>query len=253
MPSTLWARRFARGAAVLLLIGSVAACGSSWWPFQPSTPTTAPTPTPSPTPTPTPISTLDAFKARVISGDFQAQGTVAGTVNARLIIGSSSGPVTGTFKVKAGDSDASINAVILGSTITYDSIVVGGSSYSRTNGGQWSQSPASGKTLQGFVSSGIVIVDAGPEPMFGRQLHHLTVADMAGVDPSAFGISAGSSMQNLTLQSLSFWAETDGTPAGVSLQATFDQQILGTPTHETVTLDIQIEALSGVTITAPAT
>ena len=60
-------------------------------------------------------------------------------------------------------------------------------------------------------------------------------------------------MQNLTLESLSFWASADGTPAGVSIQASFDQTILGTPTHETVTLDIRIDALSGVTITAPTT
>jgi hypothetical protein len=256
MPSIFLARRLAAGAAAVLLIGSVAACGSSWWPFSSAptaVPTATPTPTPSPTPTPTPISTLDAFKSAVISGDFQAQGSVDGTVVANLIIGSSSGPVTGTFKVKIGDSDASISAVVLGNTITYDSIVVGGTSYSRTNGGGWSTSPASGATFQGFVSSGVVIVDVGPETKFGRTLHHLTVANVAGVDPSAFGISAGSSMQNLALQSLSFWAEADGTPAGVSLQASFDQKILGTPTHETVTLDIQIEALSGVTIEAPTT
>ena len=199
------------------------------------------------------MSALDAFKFIVASPSFQAQGSVDGTVDARLIIGSRSGPVTGTFKVKAGDSDASISAVILGSTINYDSIVVGGTSYSRTNGGGWSKSTASGQTLQSFVSSGILIVDVGLESKFGSLLHHLTVPNVAGVDPSAFGISAGSSMQNLTLESLSFWAAADGTPAGVSIQASFDQTILGTPTHETVTLDIRIDALSGVTITAPTT
>ena len=199
------------------------------------------------------MSALDAFKFIVASPDFQAQGTVDGTVVARLIIGSRSGPVTGAFKVKAGDSDASISAVILGSTINYDSIVVGDTSYSRTNGGGWSKSAASGRTLQSFVSSGILIVDAGLESKFGSLLHHLMVPNVAGVDPSAFGISAGSSMQNLTLESLSFWAAGDGSPAGVSIQASFDQTILGTPTHETVTLDIRIDALSGVTITAPTT
>jgi hypothetical protein len=50
---------------------------------------------------------------------------------------------------------------------------------------------------------------------------------------------------------MSFWAEADGTPAGLSIAATLDQKILGTPSHETVTLDIGIDTLSGVTITAP--
>jgi hypothetical protein len=257
MSSIIWARRFAAGAAVLMLIGSVAACGG--WPFDgpgatptgTAAPSAIPTPTPSPTPTPTPISTLDAFKAAVMSGDFQAQGSVDGTVVARVFIGSTSGPITGTFKVRAGDSDASISSTILGSTITYDSIVVGGSAYSRTNGGGWSTSAAAGETLQGFVGSGIVITDEGGEPKWGRWLDHLTVADIAGVNPSAFGITAGPSMSNLTLESLSFWAVTDGTPAGVSIKASFDQKVFGATTHETVTLDIQIESLSGVTITAP--
>jgi hypothetical protein len=198
------------------------------------------------------MSTLDSFKAMVTSSDFQAQGSVTGTVAASLFIGSSSGPVTGTFKVKGGDSEASISSKILGTTITYDSIVVGDWSYSRTNGGQWARSPSSGKTLQGFVSSGIFLTDEGVQTKFGRQLHHLTVANISGVDPSAFGITAGADQENLKLESLSFWAADDGTPAGLSLQASFDQKIFGTRSHEIVTLDISIDALSGVTITAPA-
>jgi hypothetical protein len=198
------------------------------------------------------MSTLDSFKAQVTSGDFQAQGSVAGSVTVTLIVGSSSGPITGSFKVKGGDSAESITSKILGIATTYDDIVVGGWAYSRTNGGGWTKAAASGKTLQGFVSSGIVLVDEGLETRFGRLLHQITVANMAGVDPSAFGISAGAGQENLTLKSLSFWAEDDGTPAGLSIQASLDQKVLGTPSHETVTLDIGIDTLSGVTITAPA-
>jgi hypothetical protein len=197
------------------------------------------------------MSALDSFEAMIASSDFQAQGTAAGSITVNTIFGPNTGPATGTFKVKGGDSDASISSVILGSTITYDSVVVGDTAYSRTNGGGWNQSPASGKTLQGFVGSGVVLVDVGVETKFGRLLHHLTVANMAGVNPSAFGLGAGPGMENLAIESLSFWAADDGTPAGVSLQASFDQKFLGTPTHETVALDIGIDALSGVTITAP--
>jgi hypothetical protein len=197
------------------------------------------------------MSALDAFKAQIASGYFQAQGAATGSITVKTILGPSTGPITGTFKVNGGDSDASISSVILGSTITYDSIVVGGTAYSRSNGGGWSQTAASGKTLQGFVGSGVVLVDVGFETKFGRLLHHLVVANMTGVDPSAFGIGAGPGMENLSIDSLSFWAENDGTPAGLTLQASFDQKFLGTPTHETLTLDIDIDALSGVTITAP--
>lgn len=197
------------------------------------------------------MSALDSFRARVTSSDFQARGSVDGTIAATFVIGSSKSPVTGTFQVKGGDSQASISSKILGTAVTYDSIVVGDWSYSRTNGGQWTRSPASGKTLQGFVSSGLFLIDEGVETRFGSQLHHLSVEAVSGVDPSAFGITAGPDQENLTLQSLSFWVADDGTPAGLSIRASFDQKIFGTRSHETVTLDISIDALSGVTITAP--
>jgi hypothetical protein len=197
------------------------------------------------------MSTLDSFKARIASSDFQAQGSVVGSIKVALIVGSTSGPVTGTFKVKGGDSAESITAKVLGTTTTYDNIVVGAWAYSRTNGGGWAKAPASGKTLQAFVGGGIVLTDEGVEAKFGRQLHHLTVANVTGVDPAAFGITAGPSQQNLAITSLSFWAEADGTPAGLSVEASLDQKISITMAHETVTLDISIDSLSGVTITAP--
>jgi hypothetical protein len=197
------------------------------------------------------MSALDSFRARVTSSDFQARGSVDGTIAATFVIGSSKSPVTGTFQVKGGDSQASISFKILGTAVTYDSIVVGDWSYSRTNGGQWTRSPASGKTFQGFVSSGLFLIDEGVETRFGSQLHHLSVAAVSGVDPSAFGITAGPDQENLTLESLSFWVADDGAPAGLSIQASFDQKIFGTRSHEVVTLDISIDALSGVTITAP--
>lgn len=253
MPSVSSSRRLALGSAIAMLVASVAACGAPGpTPASTATHIPSPAPRPTPTPTPTPMSALDSFRAKVTSPDFQAQGSVTGTVNVSLIVGSSSGPVTGTFKVKGGDSDDSISSKILGNTITYDSIVVGGTAYSRSNGGGWSQSTASGRTLQDIVR-GIVLTDEGLQGKFGRLLHHLTVADVAGIDVAAFGISAGPDQSNLTLESLSFWAGPDGTPAGLSLRASLDQKVSITTAHETVTLDISIDTLAGVTIAAPTT
>jgi len=199
------------------------------------------------------MSTLDGFRARLTRSDFQAQGPITGSIQAKVLFGSSSGTVTGTFKVKGADSAVSITSKILGISISYDNIVVGGVSYSRSNGGGWSKGQASGKTIQSLMSSGIVLTDVGVQTKFGKQLHHLVVANVAGVDLSTFGITAGPDQSNLTLNALSFWAQADGTPAGVSIEASLDQKILGTQSHETVTLDISINSLSGVTITAPKT
>jgi hypothetical protein len=254
MTSTLSIGRLVRGIAVILLAGSVAACALPLPPFLAPIATASPTPTETPTPTPTaiptPMSTLDSFKAKVTDHGFQAQGSVTGSVKVSLVLGSTSGPITGTFKVRGLDSAESITFKILGTTTTYDSIVVGYWAYERTNDGQWIRSRSSDTTLQGFVGD-VTLTDEGAEPKFGRQLHHLTVADVAGVNPSAFGISAGAGQENLTLSSLSFWADDDGTPAGLSLAASLDQKILGTQSHETVTLDISIDTLSDVQITAP--
>jgi hypothetical protein len=233
--------RSLRGAAAALLLTSVAACVPGW----------LPAPTPTPTPTPTPMSTLDAFKARVTSAGFQAQGSITGSVKVALVIGSGNGSVTGTFKVKGGDSATSISVKVLGTTTTYESFVVGGWAYGRSNEGGWSKAPASGQTLQGFVGSGVPLVDGGPEVRFDRLLHRLSVSDPAGVDPAAFGITTGSSQDNLAITSLAFWAETDGTPAGLSIEASLDQKISIATAHEQVSLDIVIDSLSGVTIEVP--
>jgi hypothetical protein len=197
------------------------------------------------------MSTLDSLKARIARSDFQAQGSVVGSLKVALIIGSKSGAITGSFKVKGGDSDVSIVSKILGITGSNDNVVVGDRAYSRTNGGNWTEAPASGKTLQGFVASGIVLIDQGVEAKFGRLLHQISVTDMADVDLSAFGIAAGPGQTNLTVSGLSFWAEDDGTPAGLSIAASLDQKILGSSSRATVTLDIGIDTLSGVTISAP--
>jgi hypothetical protein len=50
---------------------------------------------------------------------------------------------------------------------------------------------------------------------------------------------------------VSFWAEDDGTPAGLSIEASLDQTIFITTAHVNVTLDISIDTLSGVEIAAP--
>jgi hypothetical protein len=197
------------------------------------------------------MSALDSFRAKVASSDFQAQGPVVGAIAVTTVLGSTSGTVTGTFKVKGADSAFSITSKVLGVTTTNDNIVVGDSSYSRTNGGAWTKGQASGKTLQGFVSSGVALFDAGVGTKFGKHLHQLAVPNAAGVDLSAFGISAGAGQENLNITSLSFWSEGDGTPAGLTIRASLDQKIVGTPSHQLVTLDIGIDTLSGVTITAP--
>jgi len=196
------------------------------------------------------MSLRDRFKARIAASDFQAQGPVAGSITVATVFGPSSNPVTGTFKVKGADSLYSISSKMLGVGVSIDYTVVDGWAYSRTNGGTWTRAPASGETLQSLVGGGLVLTDQGVETKFGKRLHHLSVANMTGVDLSAFGIGPGQGRENLTVN-LSFWAEDDGTPAGLSIEASFDQKIAGLSVHATTTLDISIDALSGVTITAP--
>ena len=263
MPSLLNIRSVARIAAGLTLAASVAGCILPWPPFGASTETatTAPWPTaeawpmPSATPAATatrvPLSLVEAFEARIAASDFQAQGPVSGSIGVKLFFGSTSGSISGSFRVSGADSSFSITSNVLGMTDTNDNVVVGGRSYSRSNGGQWTEGPASGKTLQGFVNSGVLLVDWGVEYKSGRLLHRISVADLTGVGLDTFGIAVGSGLENVTVTALSFWALDDGTPAGMTIEASLDQKVFGTPTHETVTLDIAIDSLSGVWIAAP--
>jgi hypothetical protein len=236
-------RHLIRAASVLLLAGSVAAC-------IPILAPAASTPTPSPTPSPTPVSVLNAFRAKVASADFQARGTVSGSVKAKLLLGSASGTVTGSFAVEGEASDVSVGFTLLAINVTYDAIVVGGWSYARMNGGGWVKTPATGKGFQETVGD-LVLTDEGLALRFGEWLHRIAAANPAAVDPAAFGIVAGAGQENLTISALTFWADADGMPAGVSIEASVDQKILGSRAHETVTLEIAIDSLSGVTITAP--
>jgi hypothetical protein len=236
-------RHLIRAASVLLLAGSVAACIPILAPV-------ASTPTPPPTPSPTPVSVLDAFRAQVANADFQARGSISGSVKAKLLLGSASGTVTGSFEVEGAASDVSVGFSLLGINVTYDAIVVDGWSYARMNGGGWVKARASGKGFQATVGD-LVLTDEGLALRSGRWLHRITAANPADVDPTAFGIMAGAGQENLAISALSFWAEADGTPAGVSIEASVDQKILGARTHETVTLEIAIDSLSGVSITAP--
>jgi hypothetical protein len=236
-------RHLIRAASVLLLAASVAACIPILAPV-------ASTPTPPPTPSPTPVSVLDAFRTMVASPDFQARGSVSGSVKAKLLLGSASGTVSGSFAVEGKASDVSVGFALLGMNVTYDAIVVDGWSYARMNGSAWVKTRASGKSFQDTVAD-LVLADEGLALRFGTWLHRIEAANPADVDPTAFGIVAGAGQENLAISALSFWAEADGTPAGVSIEASVDQKVLGTRTHETVTLEIAIDSLSGVTITAP--
>jgi hypothetical protein len=233
--------RQAARAAIVLLIAAVAAGCVPGLPWGGSA-------TPTPSPSPTPLSAVDGFRTRVLAIGFQAEGPVSGDVKAKTLIGERSGTVTGSFKVKGGDSSYSITAKLLGITESADYVVVADQAYSRTNGGAWSRSAASGRSMPVLVA-GLILVDSGVATKFGRPLHHLTVSNPSDVDLSAFGIAPGS-RANLTV-TLSFWCEADGTPAGLTVEASFDQKILGTDTHETVTMDVEIQSLSGVTIAAP--
>jgi hypothetical protein len=234
-------RRAARGAMIPFVLLLVAGC-------IPGFPFGGPAATPIPAPTPTPLWTVDAFRAQVTAIGFQARGPVSGSIEAQTILGTRAGTMSGSFAVNGGDSSYSVTAKLLGVTESADYVVVGARAWSRSNGGQWTQTQATGKTLPVLVA-GLILADTGIETHLGRQLHHLTVANPSDVDLSAFGIAPGS-RDNLTV-SLSFWTENDGTPAGMTIVAGFDQKILGTPSHENATIDLTIEALSGVTITPP--
>jgi hypothetical protein len=52
--------------------------------------------------------------------------------------------------------------------------------------------------------------------------------------------------------SLTFWAKDDGTPAGMTMTATYTQASSGSTDDVTMLLEISFDSLSGVSIDAPS-
>jgi hypothetical protein len=227
-------RRFGLAVVGAAVAVSVAACGSN-----------------SATPKP---SLIDSFTSKITAADFQASGALNGTYTMTVSGTAFSATITGTDKIHGKDSamsmklDMAATSTTPASSTVNDSVDVGGFSYARTDGGAWSKTAKKSDTTITSVISQVGLVDKGVESHFNQQLHRLESTKPVPAS-LMFSDTTGVTNPNLTL---TFWTKDDGTPAGMTMAATFTQVSSDSTGDVTMSLDVSFDSLSGVTIEAPS-
>lgn len=212
------------GLAVVLV-----GCGGAAPSVAPSvTPTPAPTATPrptppataSPSPTPTPLpstagesggelaeAVVAALNADPLVVHVEQTGTVESAQAPGVVI-----TADGSYDFSGDDLHVTITIGGIGQTIETEIIVVGDTTWVRSNGGAWESSPTSalGDTI-GEMAAAIRLVGAaddlrhvGTEVIDGRELQHLTAARTIPYAPAGGGTGR--------YDVFDIYVEDDGTP-----------------------------------------
>jgi hypothetical protein len=221
-------RRIGFAVLAVAIVGSVAACGSK--------------------------SLTDNFASKITDSNFQASGTLTGSYSTTVSDATVNSTITGTDKIKGKDSAMSMTIAADATTpqafsTSTDTIDVDGNTYLRDNNGPWTKSAdkADATTITGVVNA-LGLTDKGAQSHFGQQLHRLDATK--SVPPSLF-FSGTTGITNPVV-SLTFWAKDDGTPAGMTMTATYTQASSGSTDDVTMLLEISFDSLSGVSIDPPS-
>jgi hypothetical protein len=222
------ARRIGLGVLAVVLVAGVAACNSK--------------------------SLVENFTSKATASDFQASGTISGTLKMTLGGATYDATISGTEKLKGNDSSQSMTTslaateTMAATASTTDTITVGDSTYSRTDNGAWTKAARSDSDITTILAAA-ALADKGVETHYGQQLHRLD--STKAFDPKFIFSSSSSGLTDVKL-TLTFWAKDDGTPAGMMIAGTYTQDMNGTPAAVTLSMDFQFTSLSGVTIEAPS-
>ncbi|MGZ6267989.1 MAG: hypothetical protein ACXWNR_05445 [Candidatus Limnocylindrales bacterium] len=186
------------------------------------------------------------FTTTISADDFQASGSVIGTVSVTISGQKIDGTYSGTSKFKGNDSASTITMTMAGTKTTNDSVSVGDSDYSRTNDGAWTKTARSttGTSFRVLTAEGVT--DKGVELHDGQKLHHLDLVKT----PDPKSLFKDPTMVN-GQYTVVMWAKDDGTPAGMTIAGSYSQDVNGSLAQAAISLDFNFESLSGVTIDAP--
>jgi hypothetical protein len=193
-------------------------------------------------------SLVSSYTSKVTASDFQASGSIAGTVSVTISGQKTDGTYSGAFKIKGNDSSSTATMTLGGSKTTGDQVSVGGSDYSRTNNGKWTKTASSSTGLSFTRLTAGGVTDKGVETHNGQRLHHLDLVKQ----PTAKSLFSDANMATGTY-TVVLWAKDDGTPAGMTVSGSWSQEVNSAPAQTTISLDYSFDALSGVTIEAPTT
>ena len=232
-------------AICFLLIALVAAACSPNEPApspgtlsSPSAPAEPVGTTPSPTaPSAKPSSQLDvvaAFRAEMAS--MQALDT---SIDGTVTVGATTVPVKGSLLSRGADSHQTFTISANGKTQTTETIALGGTTYTR-RGEVWfatptKSDPSASDMGAAFERSMAGLTDLGPTSINGRTLHRMAPPPGTTIPMSSFSAAPGSSDGVMTVE---FYAEADGTPAIIAVDATWTQKVAKTDTPASMHLDM---------------
>jgi hypothetical protein len=191
---------------------------------------------------------LDWFMSAMNDPNGQGEGPITGSLEMTVMGQTLDGEIGGHYKYAGSDSAVSMTMTLFGQTTTTDTVSLDEWTYARKDQGPWIRSARKSDSPFDIDAAG-GLVDKGLLNHFGRALHRLELKD-----PSAFAseywIGPAEGATDGTF-SLAFWAEADGTPAGMTIEATWKQQVQSEAADVSVTFDCAFESHSGVTIDVP--
>jgi hypothetical protein len=250
--------------SVLVLVTAaalVAACGSTTPTLAPSstapsteapsaqptpTATSAPTPAPTSSPSPSPSAEADVAAAfnKTLADPLWAPHI---TIKAVSKVGATTVPMTGTMDINLGTAHTVISYGS-GASATKDETITNGSvKFTRKNGAWFKSTDSSHGGLGSLVTSSSGFTDSGVEAKDGKQLHHMVLPSGTVIPAAALGVPANATGTQVTVEG---WADGEGTPATITVTASWTQPGKPAPVPVSITMDMVIDG-AAQTINSP--
>jgi len=216
-------------------------------PPQSGAPASGSAPPPTTQPSVQPSTSLDvakAFRARM-AATRAFDATIFGTVT----VGDTELTANGTLQVSGADSHA-VMTIAAAKPQTTETITIDGKTYTR-RGDVWFGAPASSSMFGDAFSAALArVTDLGPVSVDGRTLHHLAPPPGTTIPMTSVGTSPAPVGGTMTVE---FYAEDDGTPAIIALDATWTQKAGKVDQKASMHLDFALDQdAAAPTITPPS-
>jgi hypothetical protein len=193
----------------------------------------------------TPVDVAKAFRTKMA-----ATQAFDATIDGMVTVGDTSLPAKGTLQVSGSDSHQVIT-IATGKPQTTETVTIEGTTYTR-RGDVWFGAPATSSTMlaDAFDRALAGLTDLGSVSIAGRELHRLVPPPGTTIPMTSFGTSPSPAGGTMTVE---FYAEEDGTPAVIAIDATWTQKAGKVDQKASMHLDFRLgDGAKSVTIVRPS-
>jgi hypothetical protein len=232
---------------ILTAAALVAACGSppptpapseaaseAASPAPTASATVAPSATIAPSPSPSAETDVAAAFDQTISDPLWSPHI---TVKAVSKVGSQTIPMTGTIDVSLGTSHTVITSGQGNAATTEEVISTGAVKYTRQYGAWFKSDATSDSSLGKMITQAAIFTDAGVQAKGGQQLHHMILPVGTVIPATALGVPASATDTQVTLDG---WADGEGNPVVIDINASWSQASGSTQVPVDVTMELTI-------------